>query len=73
MLFVVAIRRLWFLVFYPSAGGCYNCLDRPIHYQDVLATLYQVVGIDPHSFVKDRTDRPVPLLPSTAQPIAELA
>ena len=52
--------------------GAY-ALDRPIHYQDVLATLYQAVGIDPHSFVKDRTDRPVPLLPSTAQPIAELA
>lgn len=51
--------------------GAY-ALDRPIHYQDVLATLYRAIGIDPHSFVKDRTDRPVPLLPSTALPIAEL-
>ncbi len=51
--------------------GAY-ALDRPIHYQDVLATLYRAIGIDPHSFVKDRTDRPVPLLPSTTQPIAEL-
>ncbi len=45
---------------------------RPIHYLDVLATLYHQLGIDPHSFVKDRTDRPVPLLPSSALPIREL-
>lgn len=51
--------------------GAY-ALDRPIHYQDVLATLYHAIGIDPHAFVKDRTDRPVPLLPSTTEPIAEL-
>jgi hypothetical protein len=45
---------------------------RPVHYLDVLATLYQRLGIDPHSFVKDRFDRPVPLLPSSAVPIREL-
>jgi hypothetical protein len=51
--------------------GAY-AVRRPIHYLDVLATLYHQLGIDPHSFVKDRTDRPVPLLPSSAMPIREL-
>ncbi|HXT59384.1 MAG TPA: DUF1501 domain-containing protein [Pirellulales bacterium] len=45
---------------------------RPVHYLDVLATVYHQLGIDPHSFVKDRFERPVPLLPSTASPIREL-
>ena len=44
----------------------------PIHYHDVLATVYNRLGIDHHAFIKDRTDRPVPILPSTAQPIAAL-
>jgi len=45
---------------------------RPVHYLDVLATVYHQLGVDPHSFVKDRFERPVPLLPSTASPIREL-
>lgn len=45
---------------------------RPVHFHDVLATAYFTLGIDPHAFVQDRTDRPVPLLPSTCQPIREL-
>ncbi|HWB09714.1 MAG TPA: DUF1501 domain-containing protein [Pirellulales bacterium] len=45
---------------------------RPVHFQDVLATTYRALGIEPHTFVKDMTDRPVALLPSHAQPIAEL-
>lgn len=45
---------------------------RPVHFHDVLASTYRALGIDPHTFIKDKTDRPVPLLPSTAQPIAEL-
>lgn len=45
---------------------------RPVHFQDVLATAYHALGIEPHTFVKDMTDRPVPLLPSTCQPIAEI-
>jgi hypothetical protein len=44
----------------------------PIHYQDVLATVYRNLGIDPHAFVSDPTGRPVPILPSTVQPIAAL-
>ena len=37
--------------------------SRPIHYQDVLATVYHNLGIDPHAFVSDPADRPVPILP----------
>ena len=44
----------------------------PIHYQDVLATIYNRLGIDHHAFIKDKTDRPVSILPPTAQPIAQL-
>lgn len=46
--------------------------DRPIPYQDILATLYHTVGIDPHLMVRDIFDRPVPILPSTTQVIREL-
>jgi hypothetical protein len=51
--------------------GAY-AVGRPVHFQDVLATTYHALGIDPHTFVKDMTDRPVALLPSHAQPIGEL-
>jgi hypothetical protein len=46
--------------------------DRPVHFHDVLMTLYQNLGIDPHEMVRDINDRPVPLLPGTARPIREL-
>jgi uncharacterized protein (DUF1501 family) len=47
--------------------------DRPVHYQDVLCTLYHNLGIDPHDLVRDSSDRPVPIFPGTARPIRELA
>jgi hypothetical protein len=43
--------------------------DQPIHYQDVLATVYQNLGIDPHGTVYEVSGRPIPILPSTARPI----
>jgi hypothetical protein len=46
--------------------------DQPIHYQDVLATVYHNLGISPHATVEDISGRPTPLLPSTAQPIERL-
>ncbi len=46
--------------------------SRPVHYQDVLATIYHNLGIDPHAFIQDKADRPVAILPSTAEPIHEL-
>jgi hypothetical protein len=45
---------------------------RPIHYRDVLATLYHNIGLDPHSFVRDVNDRPVMLMPEDARPIREV-
>ncbi|HEV3168635.1 MAG TPA: DUF1501 domain-containing protein [Isosphaeraceae bacterium] len=49
-----------------------SAVSNPIHYQDVLATIYHNLGIDPHSFVTDRTGRPVAILPGTAEPIRQL-
>ncbi|HEV3005548.1 MAG TPA: DUF1501 domain-containing protein [Pirellulales bacterium] len=46
--------------------------SRPVHYQDVLATVYQRLGIDPHTFVQDITGRPIALVSSQATPIREL-
>jgi hypothetical protein len=46
--------------------------DRPIHYRDVLATIYHNLGIDPHSFIRDVQERPVLILPEDARPIREL-
>jgi uncharacterized protein (DUF1501 family) len=45
---------------------------QPIHYLDVLATVYHSLGIDPHAMVYDVANRPHPILPGTAQPIAKL-
>ncbi len=45
---------------------------RSVHYHDVLATIYHNLGLDPHTFVKDLSDRPVSILPEGARPIAEL-
>src|SRR5207237_2630989 len=44
--------------------------DEPLHYQDVLATVYRNLGIDPHAMINDVSDRPAPILPGSAQPIA---
>jgi hypothetical protein len=46
--------------------------NRPVHYRDILATLYHNLGIDPHAMVRDPLDRPVPILPGDAQTIREL-
>ncbi len=46
--------------------------SRPVHYLDVLATIYHNLGIDPHAFIRDQANRPVSILPPTTSPIAEL-
>jgi hypothetical protein len=51
-------------------GG--SAASRPIHYLDVLATIYHNLGIDPHAIIRDKADRPVNILPPTAAPIREL-
>jgi len=38
-------------------------IDRPLKAKDVLATAYHLMGIDHHTTVLDRQNRPVPLLP----------
>jgi hypothetical protein len=41
-------------------GG--DVADRPISPKDLLATMYHLLGIDHHTLVRDRTDRPLPLV-----------
>jgi len=45
--------------------------DRPVTFQNVFATLYHHLGIDPATAVPDRSDRPMPLL-QELEPIREL-
>jgi len=47
--------------------------NEPIPYPSVLATVYNNLGIDPHSMVYDVSGRPNPILPSTVEPIGKLA
>jgi hypothetical protein len=49
-----------------------QAISSPIHYHDVLATVYQRLGIDPHGFVTDVSGRPIAILPGTARPIEPL-
>ena len=46
--------------------------DEPVPYPDVIATIYQNLGLDPHAMVSDIGGRPMPILPSTVQPVAKL-
>jgi len=46
--------------------------ERPIHYQDILATLYHNLGIDHHQYVRDQNDRPIQIMPESARAIREL-
>jgi hypothetical protein len=45
--------------------------DRPLTPQDLLATIYRHLGIDPRHEFPDFAGRPIPILP-TGQPIDEL-
>lgn len=53
-----------------AIGG--EAKDRPVHYQDVLATVYHNLGIDTAELVRDQFEKPIPILPSGARPIREL-
>ena len=46
--------------------------DYPVSPKDLLATMYHLLGIDPHTFIPDRTGRPIPLLPSESRVIPEM-
>lgn len=41
--------------------------DHPVSPKDLLATMYHLLGIDPHTFIPDRTGRPVPLVPDDSR------
>jgi hypothetical protein len=45
--------------------------DRPVTFQNVFATLYHNLGIDPATAVPDRSNRPMPLL-DEHEPIREV-
>ena len=51
-----------------QAGGV---VDRPVSPKDILATTYHLLGIDPHTAIADRSNRPVPLVP-TGSVVAEM-
>jgi arylsulfatase A-like enzyme len=46
-------------------------VESPYRPEDVLATIYRVLGIDPRTEFLDRQGRPIPMLPS-GDPIKEL-
>ena len=45
--------------------------DRPVHAQDLFATMYHLLGIDYHTLFSDAQERPIPVL-ADGQPIREL-
>jgi hypothetical protein len=46
--------------------------ERPIHYRDVLSTIYHNLGIDSTTYIRDQAERPVRILPEESRPIREL-
>jgi len=47
-------------------------VSRPIHYRDVLSTIYHNLGINSRDFIYDKANRPITILPPENGPIAEL-
>ena len=52
-----------------SIGG--YPIERPLHAQDLFATMYHALGIDTQTTFHDHQDRPIPVL-NHGSPIAEL-
>ena len=46
--------------------------DRPLSPKSMLATMYHLLGIDPHSTFVDRTGQHVPLVPRSAEVVPEM-
>lgn len=46
--------------------------DRPISPKSVLATMYHLLGINPHMTLPDRSGRQIPLVPETSEVVAEM-
>jgi hypothetical protein len=49
-----------------------DVVDRPISPKSILATMYHLLGIDPHTHLRDRAGRELPLVPETAEVIREV-
>ena len=48
-------------------------VNRPVHFRDVLATIYHNIGINPHSMIHDKANRPMSILPPNTEVIQELS
>ena len=46
--------------------------DRPVSPKDILATMYHLLGIDPHSTIPDRDGRQLTIVPDTADVVSEM-
>ncbi len=46
--------------------------DRPVSPKDLLATMYHLLGIDPHDRIPDRAGQLVPIVPESAEVIPEM-
>lgn len=49
-----------------------DVVARPVSPKDALATMYHLLGIDPHSMLPDRTNRPIPLVSSHHDVVTEM-
>jgi len=49
-----------------------SAIDRPVHFREVLATIYHNLGIEPDDAVHDVAGRRMPVLPPNVRPIVEL-
>jgi hypothetical protein len=48
-----------------------DVVDRPISPKSILATMYHLLGIDPHTHLLDRAGRELPLVPESTEVIRE--
>ncbi|OYW18021.1 MAG: hypothetical protein B7Z55_11440, partial [Planctomycetales bacterium 12-60-4] len=49
-----------------------DVVANPISPKDILATMYHLLGIEPHAFLPDRTGRPIPLVPEGSRVVHEM-
>ena len=47
-------------------------VSNPVGPKDVLATMYHLLGVDPHQFLPDKTGRPIPIVPESSRVISEM-
>jgi Protein of unknown function (DUF1501) len=49
-----------------------HVIEKPVHYRNILATVYRNLGIDPHTAIKDVLGRAIAILPEETVPVLEL-